>query len=83
MQSSYVTTFVHQFGRYRFTRLPIGVALVGDMFQHKIDHIFKHLPNVFGLADDILIVGYDFDSKDQNRTLRGVMQICYLRKFKD
>ena len=35
------------------------------MFQHKIDEIFKDLPNVFhDIADDILVVGYDSDGKD-------------------
>ena len=28
------------------------------MFQHKIDEIFSDIPNVFGIADDILVIGY-------------------------
>ena len=39
------------------------------MFQRKMDEIFKGLPNVFGIADDILILGYDADSRDHDRTL--------------
>ena len=39
-------------GMYRFTRLPFGVALVGDMFLQKIYEIFKDLPNELGIADD-------------------------------
>ena len=31
------------------------------MFQRTIDKIFKELPNVFGIAHEILIVGYDDD----------------------
>ena len=38
------------------------------MFQ-KTDKIVKDLPNVFGIADDILVVGYDVDSKDHDDTL--------------
>ena len=34
---------------------------MGGMFQRKLDDISKELPNVFGIADDILIVGYDND----------------------
>ena len=34
------------------------------MFQRKIDEMLKDLPNVFGIADDILVVGYDADGKD-------------------
>ena len=39
--------------------------------------IFKELPNVFSIADDILIVGYDDNGRDHNRTLRKVVQICH------
>ena len=52
-RSSHLTTFACQFGRYRFKRLPFGLAPTGDMFQCKIDDIFKDLPNVFGIVDDI------------------------------
>ena len=38
-QSSYLTTFACPFGRYRYKHLPFGAALVGNMFQHKIDEI--------------------------------------------
>ena len=46
------------------------------MFQRKIDKIFKDLPNVFSIADDILVVGYDRDDKDHNGTLQRVLQVC-------
>ena len=46
------------------------------MFQHKIDEIFKDLPNVLGIADDILVVGYDSDGKDYDETLWWVLQMC-------
>ena len=35
------------------------VAPVGDMFQCQIDKVFRDLPNICGIADDILIEGYD------------------------
>ena len=70
-RSSYFTTFACQFGRYRHKRLPFGAAPTGDMFQHKIDEIFKDLLNVFGIADDILVVGYYNDGKDNDKTLWG------------
>ena len=58
-QSSYITTFAYLFGRYRYKRLPFRAALAGDMFQHKIDEIFNDMLNVFGIADNILVIGYD------------------------
>ena len=44
------------------------------VFQ-KTDKIFKDLPNVFGITDDILVVGYDRDGKDHDDTLQGVLQV--------
>ena len=46
------------------------------MFQCKINEIVKNLPNVFSIADDILVVGYDIDGKDHNQVLQQVLQIC-------
>ena len=37
------------------------------MFQ-KIYKAFNELPNVCGIADDILIVGYNGDGTDHDRT---------------
>ena len=46
------------------------------MFQRKIDEIFEDLPNVFGIADDILVVGYETDGKDHDDTVCRVLQRC-------
>ena len=45
------------------------------MFQRKTDKIFKELPNVSGIADDILVVGYEADGKDHDETFCRVLQI--------
>ena len=37
-----MTTFVRQFARYRYARLPFGTAPVGDM-EGKRDEIFNEL----------------------------------------
>ena len=68
--------FTCQFGRYTYKWLPLGAAPAGDIFQRKIDEIFKDLPNVFSIADEILVVGYEADCKDHNKTLWRVLQIC-------
>ena len=36
----------------------------------KDDEIFKYLPKVFGVVDDILIVGYDADGRNHKNTLK-------------
>ena len=43
--------------------------------KEKMDEIFKDLPNVFVITDDILVVGYDRDGKDHDGTLKRVLQI--------
>ena len=73
---NYFTMFVCQFGRYRYKRLPFGAALAQDIFQRKIDEIFKNMPNVFGVVDDILVAGYEADGKDHDPTVWRVLQIC-------
>ena len=47
------------------------------MFQRKIDEVFEGLPNVFGIADDILILEYDADGGNHGRTFSQVMQIYH------
>ena len=46
------------------------------MFQEKIDQIFKELKNVSGIADDILIAGYDDDGTDHDKTVCRILLIC-------
>ena len=51
-QSSSMTTFKTEFGRYRYTVMPFGATVDGDIFQHKLDECFGHIPNVIVIADD-------------------------------
>ena len=55
-KSSYLTTFACPFGWYQYEQLPFRAVPVGDMFQCKINEIFSDMPNVFGIADDILVM---------------------------
>ena len=41
----------------RFKRLPFGVILSQDIFQRKLDEVYKGIPNVVGIADDIVVCG--------------------------
>ena len=47
------------------------------MFQYKIDEMFNDIPNVFGIADDILVIGYNKDGTDQNETVNKVLKHCH------
>ena len=68
-QSSYMTTFNTEFGRYRYTVMSFGATVAGDVFQHKLDECFAHIPNVIVIAGDIMIVGKRQDHKDHDQAL--------------
>ncbi|XP_062556988.1 uncharacterized protein LOC134221827 [Armigeres subalbatus] len=55
--SSKLTTFWTPFGRYRWTRLPFGIASAPEIFQLKLQQIIQGLKGVENLADDVLIFG--------------------------
>ena len=75
-QSSYLTTFSCPFGRYWYKCLLFGAALAGDMFQCKIDEIFNDMPNVFGIADDIFVIGHGKSGADHDEAVYSVLRQC-------
>ena len=54
-------TFNTPFGRYRLKRLPFRVKL----FQRKLHEVYKDIPNVMGIADDIKVCGSTEPEHDQ------------------
>ena len=34
------------------------------------------MPNVFGVTDDILVIGYEDDGRDRDKTVHKVLQRC-------
>ena len=62
-------------GRNSYVQLPFGVAPVHDMFQKKIDELFRNMPNVFSIADYILIAGFDEQDRDHDVTLDKVLRV--------
>ena len=72
-ESSYYTTFNTPFDRYRFLRLPFVLVCAHDVFQKKVDQTFGDLPGVPGIADDIVIVGYNEDGPDHDRNPQAVL----------
>ena len=43
------------------------------MLQCKIDEIFNDMPKVFGIADDILVIGYKKDGADHEEAVYNVL----------
>ena len=57
-------------------KVAFGAAKAGDVFQKKIDNIFKELSNVLSIADNNLVEGCDENSADHERTVCRSLQIC-------
>ena len=60
------------FSRYRHIKLPLGEASAGDMFQKRIDELCRDLQNVFDVADDISIAGFNEEDRGHDETLHKV-----------
>ena len=73
-QSSYMTTFNTEFGRYRYTVMPFGATVAGDVFQCKLNECFGHIPNVIVIADDIMVVGKQPNHKDHDQALTTLLE---------
>ena len=80
--SSFLTTFNTEIERFRYTIMPFGATVAGDVFQHKLDKCFGMIKQVIVIVDDIMIVG-----KQQNHryhdlaltTLLDTARKCNLR----
>ena len=81
-QLSYLTTLSCPFGRYQYKQLLFRAVLAGDMFQWKIDKIFNDMLNVFGIADNILVISYDKDGADHDEAVYDVLRQCQDVKLK-
>ena len=47
---------------------------------------FNDMPNVFGIADDILVIGYDENGTEHDKAVYSVLRRCqvvYLKLNKD
>ena len=69
----YLTTFNTEFGHYRYTIMPFGATVAGDVFQHKLDQCFGHIQNVIVIADDIMVLGKLQNHRDHDQTLTTLL----------
>ena len=61
-----LTCMALPFGRFQWTRLPMGMVVAQDIFQSKLDSIFIGMEGVTGIADDMVIAGRDEMEHDRN-----------------
>ena len=71
-----LTCMALPFGRFQWTRLPMGTVVAQDSFQTKLDAIFIAMEGVRGIADDMIIAGKDEMEHDRNDLQ------CHLLVFK-
>ena len=72
--SSFLTTFNIKLGRFRYTIMPFGARVAGNVFQHKLYQCFGHLKNVIVIADDIMIVGKKPSHSDHGQALTTLLE---------
>lgn len=53
--SVHLLTFNTLFGRYAYKRFPFGLVSSQDVFQRAVNETFGDIPNVYCIANDILI----------------------------
>ena len=72
--SVHLLTFNTPFGRYAYKRLPFGLVSSQDVFQRTVDETFGDIPNVYCIADDILIAARTREEHDM--AVNRVIQRC-------
>ena len=73
--SSLLTTFNSPFGRYRFLQLPFGLVCSQDIFQKKMDQIFKECQGCIGITDDITVHGCT--EAEHDACLQHLMRVAH------
>ena len=70
--SWHITTFATHAGLFRYKRLLFGVNAASELFQKAISDLFRGIPGVQNLSDDIIIYGCDQISYDSG--LRSTLE---------
>ena len=50
-----VTTFINEWGRYTYSRMPLGFFASGDVYTHRLDGIIEKIPRKVKIVDDTLL----------------------------
>ena len=75
--SSLLTTFaIAGEGRFCFIKLPFGLNCSGDYFQLKLDMLYRDMKLQTGIADDMIIMGYQDDGKDHDEAVVKCLKIA-------
>ena len=72
--SSFLTTFNTEIDRFRYTVMPFGITVAGNVFQHKLDQCFGKIDQMIVIADDITIVGKKQTHRDHDIALTTLLE---------
>ena len=72
--SSYLATFNMELGWYRYTVMPFGITVAGDVSQRKLDQYFGQIEQVIVIADDIMVVGNQPNHRDHDVALINLLE---------
>ena len=79
-QSSFLTTMITPFGRFRWARLPFELSVTSENFQKRLTEVLDGLKGVICVADDIIVVGRGDTQaeaeKDHSENLSGLQNRC-------
>ena len=85
-ESSFLKTFNTPFGRFRWLRLPFGLASAPEEFQRRQQQVVEGLQGVIAIHDDILVFGEGESDEeavvDHDEKVRALMQRCRERNVK-
>ena len=72
-ESSKLTTFITDQGRYRFLRLPYGICNASEIFQRKMSELLEGVEGCACYQDDIIVFGESEAQHDER--LKRVLKI--------
>lgn len=72
-ESRPLTTFITQWGRYRYKRLVFGVSCAPEKFQKLMEQILNSCSNVIVFIDDVLVYGRD--EAEHDRCVEEVLRV--------
>ena len=72
--SVHLLTFNTPFGRYAYKRLPFGLVSSQEVFQRAVDETFSDIPDVYCIADDVLIAARTKEEHDS--AVNRIIQRC-------
>ena len=74
--SSFLTSFNTELGRFRYTVMPFGATVAGDVLQYKLDQCFGQIKNVVVITDDIMIVGKKTNHSNHEQALTTLLDMA-------